>query len=86
MSTPFTTEPDAEFLHCMRTNTTVHQAAAHGFPMERCIIALCAHIREMQARITELEACAPKVVIQSGQKFVWHCPDNLIPESQIQRV
>lgn len=80
--TPFPSDPAQDFMLCIRTNATVRQAASHGISMERCIMALCSHLEEAQNRILELDSCAPKVLLQGGKRFVWRCPDELIPKSQ----
>jgi 2-C-methyl-D-erythritol 4-phosphate cytidylyltransferase len=48
---------------------------------ERSVIALATANEALFARVMELEQIAPKKITAGGQTFIWHCPDELVPES-----
>jgi hypothetical protein len=60
----------------------VHQILGNGGNLEGCICALSDQNAQLVRRIIELESIAPKKIkTPDGQVMVWHCPDNLVPES-----
>lgn len=61
-------------------DSTVHQLVRRGVPPEGVIVALCEQKERMMKRIVELESIAPRKIKRDGKTYVWHCPNELIPE------
>lgn len=52
-----------------------------GGSMADCVVALANDRQRLIGRIMELEAIAPKRIRTPDGVYVWHCPNELIPET-----
>ncbi len=52
---------------------------------ERAVVALATANEALFARVMELEQIAPKKITAAGQTFIWHCPDELVPDRKDSR-
>lgn len=71
----------------VRRCVPVVAAALRGIPTatipNEAAIAICALATCNEAlieRVTNLESIAPKKITANGKTYVWHCPNELIPE------
>lgn len=82
MATPFPSSPDGELLKAYHGNKLLFSLAKNGASMEEIIVTLC-HMNEVHLRdINELHSYAPKKITFEGRSYIWHCPDNLIPNAE----
>ena len=65
-----------------RTNIIVISILKRGGSLEDCIVALDEHSSALFKRILELMLIAPRKIRIGDKVFVWHCPDELIPEKE----
>jgi hypothetical protein len=71
------------FQQACLNDATVHCALQNGCSLEEIVAGLVEQKQEMLKRIIELQSIAPKRITSAGITYVWHCPDNLIPEEKI---
>ena len=65
-------------------NPIVAHIMRAGGTAEDCAVALSAHIDRLVERLMTLEGIAPrKIKLPDGRVMVWHCPDRLIPETDM---
>jgi hypothetical protein len=70
------------FQRVINTDVTVREIINRGGSVEDCVVSLAAQKEELIKRVMKLEAIAPKKITHTdGTVFVWHCPDELVPES-----
>lgn len=62
------------------TDPVVRKMRDAGYTPAATVGALVQEKKELLRRITELEAIRPRKTVIDGKVFVWHCPDELIPE------
>lgn len=77
------TEPLSTFDDCILNCPIVHHIMRRGGSAQDCVVALVNQQRELLATIVKLESIAPKRITFDGRTFVWHCPDELIPEQTL---
>lgn len=46
------------------------------------ILALANELERLRNEVMELQAIAPKKISHGGKTYVWHCPDDMIPETK----
>ena len=66
-----------------KTNIIVYNILRRGGSLEDCIVALDAHSSALFKRILDLMSIAPMKVRIRDRVFVYHCPDELIPERRL---
>jgi len=68
----------------VRTDPLVASLECGKVPWEVVIVCLARQRDELRARVVELEAIAPRRYKgPKGETLIWHCPDNLIPETKL---
>jgi hypothetical protein len=64
------------------TDPTIRATLRAGGTAEDCCVLLLAQLDTAYARMRRLESITPrKFRLPDGRLFVWHCPDDLVPES-----
>lgn len=66
------------------TDDTVNSLMTGGATPAQVIDALADQKAQMLKKIIELELIAPKRISHGGKAFIWHCPDELVPEQGAQ--
>lgn len=78
-----------QFRRLEDTNSDIRQTLSHlkqfGLSQTLELMELCnvlaARNERQTKRIIELESIAPKKITVGGKQFIWHCPDELIPDT-----
>lgn len=84
MQSPPSVEPRkfTSFEQVRHSIPLVHEAVRTGMSYGDLVVAMANEREWMLKRILELESIAPKKIRLGDGKFaIWHCPDELIPES-----
>lgn len=63
-----------------RDDALVHHMLRSGASATEIALALVEHSRELREKIFQLEAIAPKKIVNGDQVLIWRCPDELVPE------
>jgi hypothetical protein len=62
-------------------------AARHVFGHSDAFKVIAYHqaieIQELRKKVAELHAIAPRRMRHGDTVWIWHCPDNLIPEEKV---
>lgn len=60
---------------------TVHAILKRGGTLAECVVALFRQKEELVDEVMRLKSIAPKkVTAPDGTTYVYHCPDELVPE------
>jgi len=77
----------SEFQHLRLHNPIVAQIMRAGGTAEDCAVALTVHNDRLVDRLMVMEGIAPRrIKLMDGRVMVWHCPDHLIPETDMSNV
>jgi hypothetical protein len=72
------------FQHLRLHNPIVAHIMRAGGAAEDCAVALAVHNDRLVDRLMTLEGIAPRrIKLPDGRVMVWHCPDHLIPETDM---
>ena len=72
------------FQHLRLHNPIVAHIMRAGGTAEDCAVALSVHNDRLVDRLMTLEGIAPRrIKLPDGRVMVWHCPDHLIPETDM---
>lgn len=58
----------------------VYRAMKSPGGMAQAVVELANLNEVLMEKLTLLDSYAPKVVKANGQRWIWHCPDHLIPD------
>jgi len=74
------------FDHLRLNNQLVAQIMKAGGTAEDCAVALSVANDRLLDRVMLLEGIAPRrYKMPDGRVMVWHCPDNLVPETDLSK-
>lgn len=68
-----------------RSDSVVRVTLDSGGDVLSCVIQLVQMRKALEQRVMELENIAPRKIKRTdGTFWIWHCPDELIPETTIE--
>lgn len=73
---------EAAFEKVRYTNAVVRRILDAGGTVEDCVIGLDEYASLLMEHLRKLENIRPRKIRTSKGVFVWHCPDELIPEDE----
>lgn len=66
------------------TDQTAYYMHMRGASDEEIIAQLIADKKDLSKRVMDLEKIAPRKFTKGGKEHVWHCPNELVPNRNIQ--
>ena len=73
-----------QMMYAYNNSSIVNYIIKSGGNIYDCIYWLVKHQEELQEKLIKLELISPKKIkLSDGKVVIWHCPDKLVPEIDI---
>ena len=77
-------KPIENFDDAYMNDPVVKAGVRAGLSKDEIIVALVNRHKAMMKNFTKLRSIAPmRVKLEDGRTFIWHCPDEFIPEEDL---
>lgn len=75
-----------ELTEAKHTDYTVYSSLCANAEKDLIILALVREKKKLLDRINELLSICPRKISNGKLTYVWHCPDDLIPEEKLSSI